>query len=228
MTGSLALVRGGRAPRRNVPWSVVHSDVMKRDEGDVALLERVRAGDANALGALIGQYAARVYRVAYGITRSTADAEEVVQDVFLMICRKSDSFEGRSTLGSWIYRVTTNAALNKRRGKRQEVETSLEEHLPRFLAGGHREGDRSYLLADWSQNPERDLLSGETREVLQRAIERLPEHYRAILILRDVEGLSNEEAAEMIGESISSVKARLHRARMVLREQLTRYLEPRA
>src|SRR5207247_2339646 len=109
-------------------------------------------------------------RPAYGITRSAGDAEEVVQDVFLTVCRKSESFEGRAALGSWIYRITTNAALNKRRGKRQEVETALEGELPSFKADGHREGDRAYVLADWSQNPERDLLSGETREVLQRAI----------------------------------------------------------
>jgi RNA polymerase sigma-70 factor (ECF subfamily) len=201
---------------------------MQRDEGDIALLERLRAGDANALEALMGQYAARVYRLAYGITRSTADAEEVVQDVFLTICRKSDTFEGRAALGSWIYRVTTNAALNRRRGKRQEVETSLEEQLPRFREDGHREGDRAYVLADWSQDPEGDLLSGETRAILSRALDSLPGHYRAILVLRDVEELSNEEVAEMTGESVASVKSRLHRARMALREQLTRHLGPRA
>jgi len=207
---------------------VVHSRVMQGDEADLSLLERLRAGDANALEALMGQYSARVYRLAYGITRSAGDAEEVVQDVFLTICRKSESFEGRAALGSWIYRITTNAALNKRRGKRQEAETSLEEQLPSFMADGHREGARAYVLADWSQNPERDLLSGETREVLQRAIDRLPEHYRAVLVLRDVEELSNEEVAEVTGESVPSVKSRLHRARMALREQLTRHLGPRA
>lgn len=206
---------------------MVHSGVMQGDEADFALLERLRAGDANALEVLMGQYTARVYRLAYGITRSAGDAEEVVQDVFLTICRKSESFEGRSALGSWIYRITANAALNKRRGKRQEVETSLEEQLPSFTADGHREGAHAYVLADWSQNPERDLLSGETRQVLQRAIDRLPEHYRAVLMLRDVEELSNEEVAEVTGESVSAVKSRLHRARMALREQLTRHLGPR-
>ncbi len=89
---------------------------MQGDEADLSLLERLRAGDANALEALMGQYSARVYRLAYGITRSAGDAEEVVQDVFLTICRKSESFEERAALGSWIYRITTNAALNKRRG----------------------------------------------------------------------------------------------------------------
>jgi RNA polymerase sigma-70 factor (ECF subfamily) len=200
---------------------------MEADEGDLSLLERLRAGDATALEALMGQYAARVYRLAYGITRSAADAEEVVQDVFLTIFRKGDSFEGRAALGSWIYRITANTALNKRRGKWQEVETSLEEQLPRFKEDGHREGDRAYVIADWSQNPEADLLSGETRAILNRAIDNLPAHYRAVLILRDVEELSNEEIAQMVGESVASVKSRLHRARMALREHLTRHLGPR-
>ncbi len=197
-------------------------------EADAGLLTQLQEGDPGALEALMSRYAARVYRLAYGITRNRADAEEVVQDVFLTICRKSDTFEGRAALGSWIYRVTANAALNKRRGKRQELETSLEEQLPKFKEDGHREGDRGWVLADWSQNPERDLLSGETRAVLGRAIDGLPAHYRAVLILRDVEELSNEEVAGMIGESVASVKSRLHRARMALREQLTRHLGPRA
>lgn len=171
----------------------------------------------------MARYGARVYRLAYGITRNAADAEEVVQDVFMTLCRKGESFEGRSALGSWVYRVTTNAALNKRRGKRPEVEHSLEEHLPAFTEDGHREGDHAYIMADWSQGPERELLSGETREVLARAIERLPEHYRVVVLLRDVEELTNEEVAAIMGESVASVKARLHRARMALREQLTRF-----
>jgi len=200
---------------------------MEVDERDLSLIERLRAGDTNALEALMAQYATRVYRLAYGITRSASDAEEVVQDVFLTICRKGESFEGRSALGSWIYRVTASAALNRRRGKWREVETALEEQLPRFKEDGHREGDRAYVLADWRQNPEADLLSGETRAILTRAIDSLPAHYRAVLILRDVEELSNEEIAQMIGVSVASVKSRLHRARMALREQLTRQLGPR-
>lgn len=197
-------------------------------EADPELLTRLRKGDAGALEVLMSRYAARVYRLAYGITRNQADAEEVAQDVFLTICRKGDTFAGRSALGSWIYRVTTNAALNKRRGKRQELETSLEEHMPKFKADGHREGDRAWVLADWSQDPERDLLAGETRAVLNRALDGLPEHYRAVLVLRDVEELSSEAVAEVLGESIASVKSRLHRARLALREQLTRHLGPRA
>lgn len=188
---------------------------------ELSLLARARQGDGAALEALMSEYAARMYRLAFGITRNPADAEEVVQDVFLTIVRKGQSFEGRAALGSWIYRVTTNAALNKRRGKRREVETSLEECLPTYKADGHRAGDRTFVLADWSQDPEATLLSNETRRQVNRAIDTLPERYRAVLVLRDVEELSNEEMADALGESVASVKSRLHRARMALREQLT-------
>jgi RNA polymerase sigma-70 factor, ECF subfamily len=192
-------------------------------EADSAILGRLRTGDAAALEVLMSRYASRAYRLAFGITRNQADAEEVVQDVFLSIFRKHESFEGRASLGSWIYRIVANAALNKRRGKRAEVETSLDQMLPTFKPDGHREGDRAWVLADWSRNPEAELESAESRAVVSRALERLPDHYRAVIMLRDIEGISNEEVAEALAESVASVKSRLHRARMALREELTRH-----
>jgi len=193
---------------------------------DTVLVERLRGGDTVALETLIGRYASRIYRVARGITRTESDAEEVVQDVFLTLARKIDRFDGRAALGTWIYRVTTNAALIKRRGKRAQLEVSLEEYLPTFKEDGHRDGERSYLLADWSQSPETELLDDEARAVLKSGIDQLPEPYRAVLLLRDVEELSNDEVAAILGESMASVKSRLHRARMALRERLTRHWAP--
>ena len=193
---------------------------------ETTLIERLRSRDATALETLMEQHAGRVYRVAFGITRSHSDADEVVQDVFLTLFNKIDSFEARAALGSWLYRVATNAALIKNRGKRAKVEVKLEDCLPTFQADGHRAGERSFLLADWSQNPEEDLLSKETRATLDRAIRTLPDHYRAVLILRDIEELSNEEIAEIVGETVAAVKSRLHRARMALREFLTRSFAP--
>jgi len=194
---------------------------------EIQLIERLRAQDPSVLEILMEQHSSRVYRVALGITRSHADAEEVVQDVFLTLFRKIDSFEGRAALGTWLYRVAANAALIKRRGKRAELEVNLDDCLPTFKPDGHREGDRAMLLADWSRTPERELLSGEARNILEEGLARLPEHYRAILVLRDVEELSNEEVGEILGESMASVKSRLHRARMALREVLTRRLGAR-
>jgi RNA polymerase sigma factor (sigma-70 family) len=138
---------------------------------DLELVARLRTGNPGALDELMGRYASRVFRLARGITRSDADAEEVVQvvqDVFFTLVRKYGTFEGRAALGSWIYRIATNAALNKRRGKRFAAEVPLEDLLPTFKADGHREGDPTFLLADWSQSPEQELLSNETWRVLNQ------------------------------------------------------------
>ena len=194
------------------------------DEAD--LIKRLRRADPDAIEALMERFAAKAFRLAHGITKNSADAEEVVQDVFAGIVQKIASFQGRAALWTWIYRVTTNAALNKRRGKRRQVEVPLEPDLPAFKPDGHRDGDRAFLLADWSQRPDQVLLSKEGQAIVNAALARLPDDYRAVVVLRDVEELSNEEAAEILGESVGSVKSRLHRARMALREQLTRALAP--
>jgi len=196
------------------------------EASDVSLVERLRQGDAAALEALMARYASRAYRLAYGITRNSADAEEVVQDAFFTLYEKVHTFEGRSALMSWFHRVVTNAALMKRRGKRQDLEMSLDSQIPQFRSDGSRAGDTSVLTADWSENPEAELLSRETRAIMEVAIDALPDQYRAVFLLRDVEGLSNEEVAEIVGESVAAVKSRLHRARMALREELTRRLGP--
>jgi RNA polymerase sigma-70 factor (ECF subfamily) len=197
---------------------------MMRAETEMTLVERLRGGDESALESLMDCFAARVYRLAYGITHNDADAEEVVQDVFVSLFRKIDAFEGRAALGTWIYRIAVNTALIKRRGKRVELEVLLEDHLPTFREDGHREGDRALLLADWSETPEEELLSNESRCAVRRLIAGLPDHYRVVLLLRDLEELSNEETAEILNDSVASVKSRLHRARMALREQVTRSL----
>jgi RNA polymerase sigma-70 factor, ECF subfamily len=191
---------------------------------EFALVERLRAGDVSALELLMAQYTDRVFRLARGVTRNAADAEEVVQDVFVRLFAKIGGFDGRAALGTWIYRIAVNLALNKRRGKAKELEVPLENDLPTYKADGHREGERAYVIRDWSRTPEEELLSGEARDILSRALDDLPDTYRAVLVLRDVEGLSNEETAELVGESVASVKSRLHRARMALRERLTRAL----
>ena len=198
-------------------------------DGDIelGLVERLQAGDATALEGLMERHSSRLYRLAFGITRNARDAEEVLQDVFLTVFRKIGSFEQRAKLGTWLYRVTTNTALNKRRGLAATVEVAVDDLLPTYLNDGHRAGDRSFLLTDWSETPEEELLAGEGRAALERALAMLPDGYRAVLVLRDVDGQSTEEAADALGESVSSVKSRLHRARMALREIITRSLAPK-
>ena len=194
---------------------------------DTGLVDRLRGGDAAAFELLMAEYGNRVYRLAFGITRNASDAEEVVQDVFLTVFRKIEAFEARAALSTWIYRMTVNTALNKRRGKRFEVETSLEALLPTYKDDGHRAGDPSFVLADWSSLPDETLLSLEGRRAIARALDVLPADYRAVVVMRDVDGLSNEETAAALGDSVSSVKSRLHRARMAMREILTQaYVAP--
>jgi len=195
---------------------------MSRDDG--LLVEQLKVRDEAAVTVLIARYGDRLFNVALRITGSHQDAEEVVQDVLWGVFRKIHTFHGESKLSTWIYRIAVNAALNKRRGKRSELEVSLKECLPKFLPDGHREGHPD--LPDWSQTPEEELLSRETQTILTRAIDELPGLYRTVLILRDVDGLSNEEVAEAVGESVAAVKSRLHRARMALREQLDRVFRP--
>jgi RNA polymerase sigma-70 factor (ECF subfamily) len=189
---------------------------------DVALVEGLRRADPAAVERLVARFGGKAFRLAYGITRNAADADEVVQDVLVTITRRIATFQGGAALWTWIYRITTNAALNKRRGKRREIEVPLEADLPVFEPDGHREGGRAFLLADWSPRPDEVLLSKEGRAILDAALARLPDDYRAVVVLRDVEDLSNEEVAGALGASVGSVKSRLHRARMALREQLTR------
>ncbi len=198
-----------------------------RGVSESELVQRLRGGDSGALEAVMERFTPRVYRLAFGITQNPEDAEEVVQDVFLTVFRKIHSFEGRSALGTWIYRVTMNIALMKRRRQRTDREVPLESQLPTFRPDGRREGDPANLRADWSQTPEEALLSQETHEILHQAIAALPAPYRAVLVLRDVEGISNEEAASVVGASVAAVKSQLHRARLAVRERLTDHLGPK-
>jgi RNA polymerase sigma-70 factor (ECF subfamily) len=197
-------------------------DTLTVVETERVLVQQLRNRDVVALESLMELYAGRVYRLAYGITRDVMAAEEVVQDVFLKLFAAIETFEGRSALGTWIYRIATNVALNKRRGKRHEVEMRLEDLLPAFKADGHRDGDPEFIVADWSASPEVQTLAAETRARVRQAIDVLPDPYRTVLLLRDVEELSNEETAAALGQSVASIKSRLHRARMALREMLTR------
>jgi RNA polymerase sigma-70 factor (ECF subfamily) len=195
-----------------------------RLSAEATVLAQLREGDESALETVLAELGPAVYRVARGITGSDPDAEEVVQDVFLSVFRKIGSFEERSGLSTWIYRVAVNAALIKRRSRGRACEVPIEDYLPTFTDDGHRAGDRSMLLADWSQSPESELLTTETQALVRSAIASLPEPYQVVLTLRDMAELSSEETADALGESVACVKSRLHRARMALREQLTRAL----
>lgn len=189
--------------------------------GDVVLVECLKRGDDEAFAGLLDRYQGKVYRLAMNLTRNPEDAEEVMQDVFLTVYRKIESFNGRAAFSTWLYRITANTALIKLRGRRREPHLSIEEAGPVFTA----DGSFARPVADWSDLPENHLLTAELRQVLEQAIEALPLDSKAVVVLRDIEGLSNREVAEILGTTVLAVKSRLHRARFALRERLATYFE---
>ena len=186
---------------------------------DQDLIEQIKAGEDAPFEALLERYRDRVYRLVISFTKNPADAEEVLQDVFLTVFRKIASFEHRSAFSTWLYRITVNTALMKLRS-RGPVQESIDEYLPQFT----KDGRHARMVVDFTQGPEKLLLRKEREQVLREAIEALPPDYKVVLVLRDLEGLSNEEVAEIVGTSVLAVKARLHRARLVLRGRLERYV----
>jgi RNA polymerase sigma-70 factor (ECF subfamily) len=188
---------------------------------DVVLVERLKRGDEEALAGLLDRYQEKVYRLAMSMTRNPQDAEEVMQDVFLAVARKIGDFDGRAAFSTWLYRVTANAALGKLRGRRREPHLSIEEAGPVFAA----DGSLTRPVADWSDLPENQLLAAESRQILTQAIEALPPDHKAVVVLRDIEGLTNPEAAEVLGITVLAVKSRLHRARLALRERMAAHFE---
>ena len=198
------------------PVTSANVDAARRLDRDAALLDALRRGGPDAAERLVVTFGDRAYRLAIGITRSTEDAEEAVQDAFWSVIRKIDTFRGESAFGSWLYRIVANAAYQKLRVRSsRRAEISLEDVLPAF----HEEGPGASSV-DWSADLDDPARSTELRLVLDAAIEELPADYRTVLTLHDVEGLSNAEVAEVLGVTIGTVKSRVHRARLFLRQRL--------
>ena len=189
----------------------------RRADRDLDLLEALRLQEPTAAERLVTTYGERAYRLATSITGNGQDAEEVVQDAFWTVVRKIDTFRGASAFGSWLYRIVSNAAYQKLRGRRSRGrDLSLDEVLPSFDARGHYVGP----IDDWSARVDDPSVQTELRMALTSAIDELPPVSRTVLVLRDVEGLSNLEIAEALGLSVPIVKSRVHRARLFLRKQL--------
>jgi len=193
----------------------------RRPDPDAALLEKLRRGDPDAPELLVATFGDRVYRLAIRITSNEQDAEEVVQDALWTAARKIHTFKGESAFGSWLYRITANAAYQKLRGRRgKSHEVSWEDLLPTFDATGQHVD----LISDWSGKIEEPALQSELREVLTSAIDALPADYRTAFLMHDVEGLSNPEIAQALDISLPAVKSRVHRSRLFLRQRLAGYL----
>ncbi len=183
---------------------------------ELALLEEIRSGNQAAFAALVDRYSPLVYRLALRMLDNPQDAEDVLQETFIKVYQHLDGFNGHSQLSTWIYRIATNETLmllRKRKGKDISLEMSDD-------ASNEQE---PLEIIDWSHLPEDRLLDREVRAFLEQAVESLSEGLRAVFLLRDVHGLSIRETAEALEISEVAVKTRLSRARLKLREVLSKY-----
>ncbi|MGH7289095.1 MAG: sigma-70 family RNA polymerase sigma factor [Myxococcota bacterium] len=191
---------------------------------DAALLEQLRAGDEAAFGALVRRESGKLLAVARRILRSEEEAQDAVQDALLSAFQNLDRFEGGSRLSTWLHRITVNAALMRLRSKKRRREDSIEELLPGFAEDGHH-------LAPVSAPRDAaldEIASAQVAAIVRAAIDELPESYRVVLVLRDVEGLDTAETADALGIGPDAAKMRLHRARQALRTLLEQRLPKEA
>src|SRR5438034_5201685 len=188
---------------------------------ELALVQAAKRGDISAFKQLVKRYDRNVFRIAQHITQNREDAEDVVQDAFLKAYSNLGQFQGQSKFYTWLVRIAVNEALMKLRRRRPERMVSLDEEVKTEEDSLPRE------VADWSPNPEQQYSQAELRDILTRTIQGLPPSFRTVFVLRDVEGLSTEETADALDLSIPAVKSRLLRARLQLRERLSRYFQKR-
>lgn len=187
---------------------------------DRQLITRLQAGDQGAVHELADRYGSRIYQLALRHMKNREDAEEVTQDVLMKVYRKVDAFRGDAALSSWIYRITFNTAMSKLRNTRlaRQAEQERERALAADAAAERTRAPRQ--TADWSRMPDEELLRAQLREAVAQAIRDLPEIYRAPVVLRDIQGLTTEEASSRLKLKDQTLKSRLHRGRLMLRERL--------
>jgi RNA polymerase sigma-70 factor, ECF subfamily len=185
-------------------------------DDEATLIAQLRAGDDAAFEQVVRTYGGRLLAVARRIVNSEEDARDAVQDAFLNAFRSLDRFEGNAKLSTWLHRIVVNAALMKLRTRKRKPEQSIEGLLPSFLDDGHHEE----RFQSWDEPVDKLMERAENRELVRKQIDALPEGYRTVLVLRDIEGLDTEETAKVLGLSVNATKIRLHRARQALRTML--------
>jgi RNA polymerase sigma-70 factor (ECF subfamily) len=182
------------------------------------LVDRLKAHDPSAVADLSDSYGAKIYQLAFRYLKNREDAEEIAQDVLLKVSQKIDAFRGDSALSSWIYRITFNAAMSRLREFKQQLPYVNEPSRD-------QEGAQPVVrdVVDWSPLADEDVFRGEMRQALIHALREMPLLYRAPVILRDVQGLSTEEASAILRVKEQTLKSRLHRGRLLLRDQLSTF-----
>jgi RNA polymerase sigma-70 factor (ECF subfamily) len=186
------------------------------DGAEQDLVHRLRTGDERAYETLVHHYGGRMLSTARRFLRCDEDAADAVQDAFVAAFRRLDTFGGDSRLSTWLHRIVVNACLMRLRTQSRKPTVSIDELLPQFDNSGHH----AERVSRWSQDTSERAAAVEMRTHIRMCIDRLPASYRQILILRDIEELDTQQTADMLGESLSNVKTRLHRARQALRTLL--------
>src|SRR5438874_7928918 len=189
------------------------------DTSELPLVLAAKKGDLEAFSGLVKRYDRNIFRIAQHITHNEEDAQDVVQEAFLKAYQNLEQFQGNSKFYTWLVRIAVNEALMKLRRRRSDKTVSLDEDVVT------EEGSMPREVADWSPNPEQLYGQSELGDILQKTIQGLPQSFRTVFVLRDIEGLSTEETAEMLNLSVPAVKSRLLRARLQLRERLNRYFK---
>ena len=187
-------------------------------EAEELLVERCKKGDFQACEELVNRFERRIYNHALHILSDPSEAEEVLQDTFLNAFKNIDKYSSDGGFDRWLYKIATNNCLMRVRKKKAQPTVCLDEPL--------QLGDSSIQteVADWSTQPDQALLNDEVKELINKAISQLPEDYRVVLLLHDIEGLSNNEIVDVLSLSLPAVKSRLHRARLFIRSELCKYL----
>ena len=184
---------------------------------DLALVARSKAGDTAAFEQLVRQYDRQIYRTALHITQNREDAEDITQDVFFKAFQKLEQFQGNSKFSTWLVRIAVNESLMRLRRRKTSRTVSMDQDVET------EEGAIPRDFAEWRPNPEQIFSQSELGDILRKTIAGLPPGFRTVFTLRDIENLSTEETAEALGLSVPAVKSRLLRARLQLRERLSRY-----
>ncbi len=187
-----------------------------------ALLARLRVGEDAAFEELVKAYTARLLAVSRRILGSQEEARDVVQETFLAAFQSLDRFRGEANLGTWLSRIAVNQCLMKLRSRKRKPEQSIDDLLPTFLPDGHQVRESAL----WEVSIDTQVERNEVFGIVRKAIDRLPESYRTVLLLRDIEEHSTEEVAAMLGITSNAVKVRLHRARQALRTLLEPHFRP--
>jgi len=180
---------------------------------DDALARGLQAGDPEVFEQIVRHYGPRMLAVTRRILRDDDDARDAVQDAFISAYRARERFEASSKVSTWLHRIAVNSALMKLRTRRRKPEESLDALLPTFRRDGHH----AEKFSAWTEPADRSVARAEVRHHVRQAIERLPDNYRVVLLLRDIEGLDTQETADALGLTPNAVKIRLHRARLALR-----------